>query len=311
MEFTVSTSGRLDAIIAEQSADLSRSKIQSAIKDGNVTVNGAVVKKPAYQVQEGEAIAIRNTQYAIRNTIDTIKCVNQNLEVLFEDDACMVINKPAGIAVHPGHAADPSEPTLLSGIRYLFEERNLNFSPDSVLVHRLDKPTTGCIIVAKSNNSHSALQKQFEVRTTLKKYIALVFGVPEHDEATIDAPIGRNLTDRTRMSVLKTSKTRDAVTDYRVLKFVDDCALVECTLHTGRTHQIRVHMASVGHPLLGDKTYGSPASKKLTQDYGITGLCLHASLVGFVSPADQQDHIVEAPMHQNFSDALVKTTLTD
>jgi 23S rRNA pseudouridine1911/1915/1917 synthase len=182
-------------------------------------------------------------------------------------------------------------------------------------VHRLDKPTTGCLIVAKPPSAglrpaFPDLQKQFEERTTKKKYLAIVSGVPEHTEATIDAPIGRNLTDRTKMSVLKTSASRDAKTTYRILDSVDDCSVLECDLHTGRTHQIRVHLSSVGHPILGDTPYGSPASKKLTDHYKVSGLCLHARSIVFVSPADDKEHLVEASLSSTITSALASTGLT-
>lgn len=176
-------------------------------------------------------------------------------------------------------------------------------------MHRLDKPTTGCIIVAKTNNSFSILQKQFEKRTTHKQYLAIVAGVPEHSKATIDAPIGRNLTDRTKMSVLKTALSREAITDYEVLDTVDDASLLLCTLHTGRTHQIRVHLSSIHHPLLGDLSYGSPASERISEQYAVEGLCLHAWNIGFVSPADHTSCRVEAPLPMTFLQALHATGL--
>lgn len=289
-----SKEGRLDALIAACDVGLSRSKIQQAIKEGLVTVNGTVVTKPAQQLSEGDSIVLdTGTQQLTTHT--AITPVHQHLDVLYEDDACMVLNKPAGIAVHPGHAMDPSEHTMLSGIAYLFVERSIPFSPDSVLVHRLDKPTTGCLIIAKNQSSFAELQKQFEERSTEKKYIAIVSGVPEHTEATIDAPIGRNLTDRTKMSILKTSTSRDAKTSYRVLDHTSDCSLIACNLHTGRTHQIRVHLFSIGHPILGDETYNSTFSKNISNHYASQGLCLHARSIAFTSPHDKKRHIVNAP----------------
>lgn len=294
MQFTASESGRLDAVIAAHDEHLSRSKIQKAVKDGCVTVNGHVVTKVSSQVCIKDTIVIANSQSPTPNP--QIDPINQYLEVLYEDSAMMAINKPAGIAVHPGHALDEHEPTLLNGIHYLFQERNLPFSSDSTLVHRLDKPTTGCIVVAKDAESFRNLQQQFEDRTIEKLYLAVVYGVPEHTEATIDAPIGRNLTDRTKMSILKTSVSREAKTSYRVLDASDNVALLECTLHTGRTHQIRVHLSSIGHPILGDETYGSSQSKKLAEEFNVEGLCLHAWKMKFRSPADSQLHTVEAPI---------------
>ncbi|MDA1293005.1 MAG: RluA family pseudouridine synthase [bacterium] len=310
MEFTTDASGRLDAIIAAQDSTLSRSKIQKAIKEGSVTVNGKVVKKSSLQLAEGDVIVLRIDASLVINQSSLVQPVNLTLEVLFEDDAVVVINKPAGYAVHPGHSMEENETTILHGIAYLFAERKIPFSPDSTLVHRLDKPTTGCLVVAKNDVCFAALQKQFEERTTIKKYLAIVSGVPEHTEATIDAPIGRNLTDRTKMSVLKTSVSRDAKTTYRVLDATSDCALVECDLHTGRTHQIRVHLSSIGHPILGDVPYGSPANKKLSEHYNVSGLCLHARTIAFVSPADNTLHTVEAPLSDLLLEVAKATGLT-
>ena len=309
MEFTADASGRLDALIAAQDSSLSRSKIQKEIKEGSVTVNGKLIKKSSQKINEGDVV-VMSDESLVTSHLSVVEPVDLQLEVLFEDDAVIVINKPAGIAVHPGHSMEEDETTILHGIAHLFAERDIPFSADSTLAHRLDKPTTGCLIVVKSDNSFQALQKQFEERTTKKKYIAIVSGVPQHSEATIDAPIGRNLTDRTKMSVLKTSVSRDAKTTYRVLDSVDDTALLECDLHTGRTHQIRVHLSSIGHPILGDLPYGSPANKKITEAYNIDGLCLHAREITFVSPADEQSHTVEAPLSETITNALSATGLT-
>ncbi|MDP7068903.1 MAG: RluA family pseudouridine synthase [Candidatus Peribacteraceae bacterium] len=302
MDFITQESGRLDALIAAQDDDISRSAIAKAIKGGSVTVNGNVAKKPSQKISEGDTISFTNNQQPTTN--NSIDPINQNLEVLYEDDSVMVINKPAGLTVHPGHSMDPDEPTLLSGIRYLFEERGIPFSADSVLVHRLDKPTTGCITIAKDSSSYQKLQKQFEDRSVQKQYLAVVSGVPEHGEATIDAPIGRNLTDRTKMSVLRTSVSREAKTSYRVLDSTDDAALLRCDLHTGRTHQIRVHLSSIGHPILGDTGYGSGESKKRSEEYPIENLCLHAERIVFASPAISERIEVIAPLPEKFTNAL-------
>ena len=309
MEFTTKETGRLDALIAAQDATLSRSRIQKVIKAGGVLVNSEKITKPSHQLHEGDIVTIIAATKATEDTT-SIKPIDQQLEVLYEDDACMVINKPAGISVHPGHAMEEDEKTLLNGIAYLFVGRDIPFTSDAVLVHRLDKPTTGCIIVAKNYNSFLALQKQFEERTNTKQYLAIVAGVPEHESATIDAPIGRNLTNRTRMSVLQTSVSKEAKTDYEVLDATSDVALLKCTLHTGRTHQIRVHLSSVGHPILGDDTYGNGASGKITEHYKIHALCLHARRIGFVSPADSKEHFVKSPLSPTFSQVLTDTRLS-
>ena len=241
--------------------------------------------------------------------MSTIEASNQDLDVLYEDSACMVINKPAGISVHPGHSMDKNEETLLSGIAFLFQQRDIPFSPDAVLVHRLDKPTTGCLLVAKDRESFVALQKQFEDRSVEKTYLAVVQGVPENPEATIDAPVGRNLMQRTKMSILRTSVSRDAQTTYQTLDGADDVSLLACTPHTGRTHQIRVHLSSIGHPILGDENYASPASKTFSEDLSVSGLCLHAWKLKFVSPDGKKEQFVEAPFSATISQILDNTGL--
>lgn len=311
MEFTASEEVRLDGFIAKHDEGLSRTKIQDAIKGGLVQVNGKVIKKPAYKLSP-EDIVILDEERFNEPPEDEVEIdpIDMSLEILYEDDAVIVINKPAGISVHPGHSMDKSEKTILNGVRFLFEERNIPFSADAVLAHRLDKPTTGCLCVVKNYNSHAALQKQFQDRTIKKYYVAIVAGVPEHKTATIDAPIGRSLTDRTKMGVVKTSTSRDAKTTYTVLDNTHDTSLLRCDLHTGRTHQIRVHLKSIGHSILGDESYASVRSDEITKELGISSLCLHAENLTFVSPADNISHTVVAPLTKAFEDALNATGLS-
>lgn len=303
MKFTVVDSGRLDTAIALQDAHFSRAKIQKLIKSGHVQVNAKVIKKTAYILEEGDQVDFDESK--IHETVESaeIDPVDMHLEVLFEDDAVMVINKPAGISVHPGHSMDAEEKTVLNGIAFLFLERKIPFSADAVLAHRLDKPTTGCLCVVKNYNSHMFLQKQFQDRTIKKYYLAIVAGVPEHATATIDAPIGRNTTDRTKMSALKTSTSKEALTTYHVVDHVQEASLVRCDLHTGRTHQIRVHLSSIGHPILGDDSYFSSKSVSLSEQYCIEDLCLHAEQITFVSPADNAEHTVKAPLSETLLQA--------
>lgn len=311
MEFTVTEVARLDAFIAKSDKGLSRTKIQDAIKDGMVKVNGKVIKKSSHKLRPEDAISLDEARYntPAEDTVD-IDPIDMKFEVLYEDDAVMVINKPAGISVHPGHSMDKSEKTILNGIAFMFKERCIPFSADAVLAHRLDKPTTGCLCVVKNYNSHAALQKQFQDRTIKKHYLAIVAGVPEHPTATIDAPIGRSLTDRTKMSALKMTASRDARTTYTVVDEVDDAALLRCDLHTGRTHQIRVHLLSIDHPILGDDSYASTKSSKTGDKYNINHLCLHAEDLTFISPADNKDHTVTAPLPETMSKTLKTIGLT-
>jgi len=272
---------------------------------GGVEVNGEEVTKPAQKLREGDSVfqKMENEELSRETTIAPL---DLHLPVLYEDKECLVLSKPAGIAVHPGAGMGSEDATILHGIAHLFAERDLPFSRESVLVHRLDKETTGCLLVAKNAQSHLALQKQFAQRSVSKTYLALVAGQPDPPAAMINAPIGRNLTDRTKMSVLRTSISREAKTTYRTLETTGKATLVQCDLHTGRTHQIRVHMSSVGHPVLGDVLYGSSASSAFGKTSGIEGMCLHAWKLRFLSPTKIQEIAVQAPLPLPFTLALEK-----
>lgn len=306
--FSVLLEQRLDIFLASQEGISSRAKAQKLIKDGSVTINKKVITKPAYVLSDGDEVKVSSLESAQDESVG-IEPVDIKLPILYEDETCIVINKPAGFAVHPAPTTK-DEKTILHGVAYLFKERSIPFSSDSVLVHRLDRETTGCMLIAKTSEAHSALQKQFENRTTKKSYLALVAGIPDPPEAMIDAPVGRQLTDRTKMSVFKTSVSRDAKTTYRTLDVANDCALLECDLHTGRTHQVRVHLSSIRHPILADPTYHSSASLRLTKDFKIQNLCLHAWKLSFDSPADGKRQTIEAPLPNTFIAALDSLSIT-
>lgn len=301
-EWTATDSGRLDIFLANNEATISRVKARDVIKDGLVMVNGRIARKPAMIVMPGDSVQMSDTGMPITET--RLKTMNLDLDVLYEDDACFVINKPAGIPVHPGAGIPKDAPTVLHGIAHLFQEYSLPFSSASVLVHRLDKDTTGCLLIAKTPTHHKALQLQFETRTVQKIYLALVAGVPDPPAAVIDASIGRSTSNRTKMSIHGTSRTREARTTYRTLDATNDVALLSCELHTGRTHQIRVHLHGIGHSILGDPSYHSKQSLVLTEKYGIPQICLHAWKITFISPADDKKHDVAAPLSGPFAEAL-------
>ena len=302
-------SGRLDTFLASKFPDRSRNRLKTRILDGDVLVNDEVVTKPSFALQSGDRITLEESEDGVSADF-SIESHDLDLEILYEDDACFVVNMPAGIAVHPAPGEQGSS-TLLNGIAFLFEKRGLPFSADSVLVHRLDKETTGCILVAKNEKAHLHLQKQFEERSVSKMYLALVVGVPKHETAMIDSPIGRDLHNRTKMSVMKTGKTREAKTTYRVVGSSDEVSLLECDLHTGRTHQIRVHLSSIGHPILGDQTYNTSDSVRVTKELAIEGMCLHAWKLIFVSPADNEKHEVTASLPREFHTVLERLGLHD
>ncbi len=298
---------RLDTFLAADGRMLSRAKAQAAIEGGFVSVNDQVTKKVSTRVQEGDKVDLAELPDPSESS--DIVPADLKLEVLYEDAACMVIRKPAGLAVHPGVGMAPGEKTVLHGVAYLFKKQKLPFSEAGVLVHRLDKETTGCLLIAKSPAAHQALQQQFQERTVKKHYVALVAGVPKVAHATVDAPIGRNVRDRTTMAVTASWNSREAQTTYDVLKAGRDCAFLRCDLHTGRTHQIRVHLLSIGHPVLGDDTYTTPLSERLRDQYDIRNLCLHAEFLSFVSPADKKKHEVTAEMPEEFRGVMERVGL--
>lgn len=296
-------SGRLDVFLTQQGVVESRVKAGALVRSGHVLVNDRIARKPALVLDEGDRV---QASVAEPVTETRLEAHDLSLKVLYEDDTCMVIEKPAGVAVHPGAGIPRTAITILHGIAFLFQERGIPFSSASVLVHRLDKDTTGCLLVAKTPQSHVFLQKQFEQRTVVKTYLALVAGVPELPSAVIDASIGRSVSDRTKMSTVSSSVMRAARTTYRTLAVTEtrDVSLLACDLHTGRTHQIRVHLKAIGHPILGDPSYATSSSDKQSARYAISSLCLHAWKLSFVSPADQKEHAVSASVSSAFLAAL-------
>lgn len=289
----VSSGGlRLDQFLAEQEGVKSRVRAASMIKEGHVRVRAHVTKKPSTILAVGDTVTFlipENRQMLVAES------TLHPLPILYEDRDCFVINKPAGIAMHPGHGMKEHEATILSCLQPLFSTRSLPFLTTDVLVHRLDKDTTGCVLVAKNPAAHLRLQKQFSARTIGKMYLALVYGVPSPSRALIDAPIGRHATQRTRMSVASSSRARHAQTTYRTLATAQQCSLLACQLHTGRTHQIRVHLSTIGHPLLGDRTYESRQSKATSHTLHIDHPCLHAWKLQFIDSAGATQTITAPP----------------
>lgn len=301
-QFSPAAPCRLDIALTNQGASISRIKARDMVKAGLVLVNGRIARKAAAIVEVTDVIEYSDTGEQVTET--RLEAMDLQLDVIYEDDACLVINKPAGIPVHPGAGIPRDAATILHGIAYLFKERGIPFSSASVLVHRLDKDTTGCLLIAKTPEAHKTLQSQFEHRSVRKFYLALVAGLPQPPSAVIDASIGRSTSDRTKMTIMGSSKTREAQTTYRTIETGDNTALVSCELHTGRTHQIRVHMSGIGHPLLGDPSYQSKESEKISLEHGIDFLCLHAWKLSFQSPVDGKTHEVTAPLPKRLTDAM-------
>lgn len=268
--------------------DVSRSKISKS----NIIVNGKQVKS-SYIVKENDIIEIPEL---IEEEIKA-EPEKMDLDIVYEDDDVIVVNKPNGMVVHP--AIGNTKHTLVNGLLYHSKELSKNngeFRPG--IVHRIDAYTTGLLMVAKNDKAHDFLAKQLSEKTTHRKYIALVWGVINNDTGTIDAPIGRDINDRKKMSI--TSNGKEAITHFKVLKRYKDATLIELKLETGRTHQIRVHMNYIGHPVVNDPVYGK---RKLIDN---TGQCLHAKELGFIHPKTKKYMEFSSELPQCFINILNK-----
>ncbi|WP_119072518.1 RluA family pseudouridine synthase [Aggregatilinea lenta] len=285
VEFVAETGGeRLDKMLAARFADLSRSQIQTLIRDGQVMVNGRP-GKASYRVEGGEQVLVN---VPVVEVAPAPRPEAIPLDVLYEDESVAVINKPAGMVVHPavGHAGG----TLVNGVLARWPEIAAFGEVDRAgIVHRLDKETSGVIVIAKTLTALENLRQQFKDRAISKRYIALVDGVPETSEGVIDAPIGRDTAQRKRMSVVRDG--RESMTEFRVLETFNDYALIEAFPKTGRTHQIRVHMAFVDHPVVGDTVYG-----RRKQGLKMKRHFLHAASITFAQPDTGEPITVEAPL---------------
>lgn len=261
---------RLDKLLSISLPDLSRTQIQQWIKEGNVLVNETIVK-PNYRMGKADVLTVKEPELEELNII----AEDLNLEVVYEDKDVLVVNKPRGMVVHPAKAH--ASGTLVNGLmHYCKDLSGINGVLRPGIVHRTDKDTSGLLMVAKNDKAHVSLVNQLVEKTVKRVYIALVHGHIPHDNGTIDAPIGRDQRDRKSMAV--TDRGKDAITHFKVLERFGNFTLVECTLETGRTHQIRVHMKYIGNPLVGDPKYGL----KETIDFG--GQVLHAGTLGFNHP---------------------------
>jgi 23S rRNA pseudouridine1911/1915/1917 synthase len=263
---------RLDVFLSKCFQDKSRSYIQNVIEDKLVEVNGRV-KKSNYKVKAGDSIEITIPDPVNLN----IQSEDIPLDILYEDKDVIVVNKPQGMIVHP--APGVYEGTLVNALlNHCHDLSGINGVTRPGIVHRIDKDTSGILVVAKNDNSHNKLAKQLKDHSMTREYIALVEGVVKLDEGTVDGPIARHPKDKIKMAVCVNGKK--AITHYKVIKRFKNNTLIKCILETGRTHQIRVHMAYIGHPLVGDPVYGY---KK--QRFKLGGQLLHAEKLGFIHPA--------------------------
>ena len=281
---------RLDQFLARELPSFSRSRLQTLIRNENVTLNKAAAR-PRDPVRPGDYIeVIEPPPEKIDNLPEAIP-----LDVLYEDDHLLVINKPAGLVVHPG--AGHREHTLVNALLHHFPRLSAIGGVERPgIVHRLDKNTSGCLVVTKTDDAHRALSAQFAERKVNKIYLALVAGRMRKSGGLIEEKIGRHPVDRQRMSVAS-KRGRAAKTEYHVISSCDEMSLVECKLHSGRTHQIRVHFHHVGHPLLGDKIYGAKYARNFPRQM------LHAWKLGFQHPGSGEWKQFEAPIPRDFQNA--------
>lgn len=287
---------RLDRFLSEELEDHSRSFLQKLIKEGLVTVDGKPVKAN-YRLSAGQQVSVQVREPEELN----IEPQEMPLDILYEDGDVCIVNKPKGMVVHPaaGHYRD----TLVNGIMYHCQDSlsGINGSLRPGIVHRIDKDTTGALIICKNDKAHSCIAEQLKEHSITRRYRAIIIGNLSEDEGTVDAPIGRHPTQRKKMAVNRNNGKR-AVTHYRVLARFRGYTYIECRLETGRTHQIRVHMASIGHPLLGDTVYG-PAKQAYPS---LEGQTLHAMVIGFVHPTTGAYMEFEAPLPAYFAELLQK-----
>ena len=285
---------RVDKYLFDKITNASRNRIQKAADAGYVMANGKPVKC-SYKVKPLDVITLMLDRPRYENEI-----IPQDipLDVVYEDDSVIVVNKPAGLVVHPGHGNWTG--TLVNAIAWHLKDTNYDANDVHVgLVHRIDKDTSGLLVVAKTPDAKTHLGNQFLHKTTKRCYNALVWGDMEQEEGTIVGNVGRNPKDRMLMAVLPEGQGKHAVTHYRVLERFGYVTLVECVLETGRTHQIRVHMAHIGHPVAGDAVYGS---KK--PELGLSGQCLHARELEFTHPRTGERVHLTCPLPDYFVDFL-------
>ena len=286
---------RIDKFLSDSLPDVSRSYIQKLIKDGQVTVNQKTVKSN-YKLNTGDLLSMEEAELQEPD----IEAEDIPLDILYEDSDLLIINKPKGMVVHPssGHYSG----TLVNALMHYCKEdlSGINGVLRPGIVHRIDMDTTGSLLVCKNDFTHNHIAEQLKVHSITRVYHAIVHGVLKEDDGTINAPIGRHPIDRKKMSI-NHKNGKEAVTHYKVLKRFKNFTYIECRLETGRTHQIRVHMSSIGHPLLGDSVYGPAKSP-----YKLQGQTLHAKTIGIIHPRTEEYVEVNAPLPEYFSDLLKK-----
>ena len=295
MKYIVEESGkRLDAYITSIDSEITRTAAQRLIEQGNILVNGEK-KKTAYKVSNGDIITLEKEE---PKEIE-LKAQNIPIDIVYEDDDIIVVNKPKGMVVHPANGNPDG--TLVNAIMAICKDSLSGIGGEirPGIVHRLDKDTSGLLIVAKNDKAHVNMSEQIKNHEVKKTYIALVRGVVKENEATIDMPIGRSTSDRKKMAVMKTG--RNAVTHIKVLKRYNKYTLLQVNIETGRTHQIRVHLSYIGYPIIGDCTYSNGKN-----EFGVVGQCLHAKCLEFKHPITGAEMKLEAPLPKYFEEIIQK-----
>ena len=283
---------RIDAYLSEKLEDMSRVTVQRLLSNGKILVNHKIVKS-SYKVQEGDKIQIEEE---IPVEI-SLKAQNIPLEVIYEDKDIIVVNKPKGMVVHPANGNPDG--TLVNAIMAMCKGSLSGIGGEirPGIVHRLDKDTSGIIVVAKNDKAHINLSEQIKEHRVKKTYIALVRGIVKENEATINMPIGRSEKDRKKMAVTK--KGKEAITHFRVLERYDKYTLLQVNIETGRTHQIRVHLSQIGYPIVGDEVYSNGKN-----EWNIKGQCLHAKSLEFTHPITGEKMYLEARLTEYFENML-------
>ena len=283
---------RLDSYIATIDENITRTHAQKLIEDGNILVNGKKAKV-SYKTQENDK---RLVEIPEPKQIE-LKAQDIPIEIIYEDNDIIVVNKPKGMVVHPANGNPDG--TLVNAIMAICKDSLSGIGGEirPGIVHRIDKDTSGLLIVAKNDNAHVKMSEQIKNHEVKKTYIALVRGVFKENEATIDMPIGRSMSDRKKMAVTKNGK--NAITHIKVLTRFDKYTLLQVNIETGRTHQIRVHLSQIGYPIVGDYTYSNGKN-----EFNVIGQCLHAQKLEFYHPITQKYMCLEAELPQYFKDIL-------
>lgn len=287
-----SDSKRIDAYLSEKLEDTSRVAIQRLVTNGKVLVNGKTVKA-SYKVQAGDKIEVEE-EVPVEISL---KAQNIPLDIIYEDKDIIVVNKPKGMVVHPANGNPDG--TLVNAIMAICKDSLSGIGGEirPGIVHRLDKDTSGIIIIAKNDKAHINLSEQIKEHTVKKTYIALVRGLVKENEATINMPIGRSEKDRKKMAVTK--KGKEAITHFKVLERYDKYTLLQVNIETGRTHQIRVHLSQIGYPVVGDEVYSNGKN-----EWNVKGQCLHAKSLEFIHPVTGEKMYLEAELPQYFKNIL-------